>query len=105
MRQRIPVTIERVKRLWPPWVGARVFRRTIFVREGVPLTRKFLAHELCHVLQRERLGWRFLGAYLLGWAGAGFSYEMNPLEVEAREAERDPWFLAWADGLLAEKRG
>lgn len=100
MESRIPVTIEWVDKLWPNWVGARVSNRTIYVVRGTRLTAPFLAHELMHILQRERLGPWFLGAYLLGWVRVGFRYHYIPLEVEARKAMRDPVMLSWAEDLL-----
>jgi hypothetical protein len=72
------------------------------VRPGVPLSRRLLAHELCHVLQAERHAWPF--AYVWQWMQYGFSYYRMPFEVEAREAERDDAFLAWADSVLAGLR-
>lgn len=96
----IPVQIIKVPRLWPPWVSARVSNRTIYVTERTRLTTKLLAHELCHVIQRERLGAGFLFVYLLGWIEAGFVYKDNPLELEARDAEQDPFYLSWAERIL-----
>lgn len=98
--KRIPVEIVRVKKLFPNWVGARVSNRTIYVIEGLRLTEPYLAHELRHVQQRDRLGFWFLGAYLLGWVRVGFRYKHIPLEREARAAEKDPVMLAWAYDLL-----
>lgn len=97
---RVPVTLKWVDKLWPIWVGARVSNRTIYVAMGTYLTPALLAHELMHVLQRDRLGPWFLCAYLLGWMRAGFRYHLNPMEVEARKAERDPDMLSWAEDLL-----
>ena len=97
---RVPVTIEWVDKLWPNWVGSRVSNRAIYVVRGTNLAPAFLAHELMHVLQRERLGGWFLGAYLVGWVRAGFRYRLNPMEVEARKAMRDPVMLSWAEDLL-----
>jgi len=102
---RVPVVVERVARLWPSWVMARVSGRTIYWVERYPVTVRGLAHELAHVLQRERLGWRFLGAYLLGWARVGFRYHLNPLEVEAHAAERDPVMLTWAADVIEGRAG
>jgi hypothetical protein len=100
---RVPnVRIEFVDKLWPDWVAARVSNRTIYIVRGERVTRTFIAHELCHVMQRHRLSWRFLGAYLLGWARAGFKYRDNYLEVEARLAEWNPFYLKWADDIIEE---
>lgn len=100
---RVPVTIERVQKLWPPWVAARVSNRTIYVREDVHLTKRLLAHELRHIVQRDELGWAFLFAYLIAHARAGFSYQNNSMEIQARKAETDPVYLSWAEDLLARK--
>ena len=97
---RIPVIIERVDKLWPDWVGARVSNRTIYVRKGIILTPESLAHELRHIIQRHELGWRFLFAYITGYILSGFDYEDNWMEKEAREAEHDPEYLALARDLL-----
>ena len=99
---RVPVDVVRVPVLWPPRTLARVSNRTIYVVEGVRLTAPFLAHELAHILQRERLGWRFLFAYVWGWARAGFRYERNRMELEAELAARDPVMLTWADAVLRD---
>ena len=98
----MPVVIEWVDRLWPDWVGARVSNRTIYLVRGVRVTESFIAHELHHVLQRDRLQWRFLAAYLAGWARAGFRYAGNWMEIEANEAQRDPEMLAWARDVMRE---
>lgn len=100
--RRVPVTIEYVDKLWPDWVGARVSNRTIYVRKGITLTPKFLAHELRHIVQRNELGWRFLFAYLAHYALAGFNYAGSRMEQEARAAESDPAYLAWAHELLRD---
>ena len=100
---RVPVTIERVQKLWPPWVAARVSNRTIYVREDVHLTNRLLAHELRHIVQRDELGWGFLFAYVIAHVRAGFSYRRNSMEVQARAAEVDPVYLSWAEDVLAGK--
>ena len=92
----------RVKRLFPAWVGATISNNIIYVREDTLLTEELLAHELCHLGQRVRLGWRFLFVYLWQWASVGFRYYWIPLEVAARAAESDPYYLGWAREVLRE---
>lgn len=87
-----------VKRL--AFAGARIHNRKIYWREDIPLSVSGVAHELRHVWDRHRLGWRFLGWYLLGWLCAGLSYRGNRFEELAREAEDDPFFLAWAIDVI-----
>ena len=69
---------------------------------GVQLTEDLLAHELAHVLQ-----WRALGAGRFVWRYAGHllrhGYDQNPLEITARAAAQDRFFLAWARGILKSK--
>lgn len=98
--KRVPITIEFVDELWPDWVGARVQGRTIYWKKSIPLNEYNLAHELCHVTQRELFGWRFLFVYLIGFVRGGFTYKNNPLEVEAREASSDPFYLRWARDVI-----
>lgn len=99
-----PVTavVVRVERLFPPWVGATISNNIIYVRRDVTLSVHLLAHELCHLHQRQRLGWRFLFVYLWQWANVGFRYYWIPLEVAARAAESDPYYLGWAREVLRE---
>ena len=99
MPTRVPVTVKRVPFLIPPWVIAMVPKpRLIWVRQRVPLTERLLAHELCHVLQAERHSWPL--AYFVQWITTGFSYTRMPFEREARRAESEPFYLAWAANVL-----
>lgn len=43
-------------------------------------------HELVHWAQYKRSGTLgFYASYVYGWAGSGFSYEKNPMEIEANK--------------------
>lgn len=84
-----------------PAFAAITLGRTVYVRgwlrERPP---GLLAHELAHVAQFERMGWRgMLTAYGTLWLEYG--YQRHPLEHEAREAERAA--LAWWAARRAEK--
>jgi hypothetical protein len=74
------------------------------VRRGVGLTQQLLAHELAHVLQ-----WRTFGAlgFVCRYARHLITqgYMQNPLEIIARSAEEDDFYLRWAREILnsAEK--
>jgi hypothetical protein len=78
-------------------------RRTIVVARHVVLTERLLAHELVHVHQAERTLWPL--AYVAQWASTGFSYATMPYEREARVAERDSFYVAWARDLLGRADG
>ena len=95
--KRVPVTITRA---WvPPGFAAWVPKpRTIIVGHNVVLTQRLLAHELAHVLQAEEYRWP--SAYVWQWITTGFSYTRMPFEVEARAAEKNIWYLAWACDLM-----
>jgi hypothetical protein len=99
----VRVTIVRsvfVPRGFSAWVPRK---RTIVVAPRTVLSERLLAHELAHVRQAERTVWPL--AYVVQWAVSGFSYPTMPFEREAREAERDPFFLAWARDLLERDAG
>lgn len=52
--------------------------------------KRWLRHELAHIRQFRQYGWfRFLFLYLVEFIRKG--YYMNRFEVEAREAEQDPF--------------
>jgi len=100
--KRVPVTIKRRPMRFHPkrfvsWVPRQ---RTVVVRHGETLTRALLAHELRHVIQAEKHSWPL--AYLAQWVLTGFSYRDMPFEREARAAQTDPAYLAWADDLMQE---
>lgn len=61
--------------------------RTIIVLERYVGDKRLLRHEMAHAAQYERMGrWRFLLAYF--WYALRHGYDQNPLEIEARHAER-----------------
>jgi hypothetical protein len=75
----------------------------ILVKRGVPLTESLLAHELAHVLQWRDLGvWRFMYRYLSFFLRHG--YQAHPLELAARRAETDEFYLTWAREILHSKK-
>ena len=71
----------------PNWL-AITLGRDIFAWRA--MTAEELAHELAHVRQWERHGWRFPIAYLAASAKAKRAgrrwYHDNPFEAEARDA-------------------
>ncbi|MFZ2087912.1 MAG: hypothetical protein WAU47_05000 [Desulfobaccales bacterium] len=95
----IPVKIRAVPWLIPTWARAQTWWNLILVRRGVGLSKRLLAHELAHVLQWRSLGvWGFVGQYARHLLRHG--YEKNPLEIAARAAEKDEFYLAWAKEIL-----
>jgi hypothetical protein len=102
----IPVRIIFVPWLIPNWARAQTWWNVILVRQGVRLTTGLLAHELAHVLQ-----WRSFG--VLGFVCRyarhliTHGYLQNPLEILARLAEQDDFYLMWAREILdvREKSG
>ncbi len=95
----IPVKIIYVPWLIPAWARAQTWRNAVLVRRGVRLTTRLLAHELAHVLQWRTLGaWGFVCQYARHLLRYG--YEKNPLEIAARVAEQDEFYLAWARDIL-----
>lgn len=102
--KRVPVTL-RVSWFVPPWAGAWVpWRRAIIVRRREYVTPTLVAHELAHVLQAEaaaaRLPWPWALVYAWQWLVTGMRYSSMPFEVEARAAESEPFYRAWARDLL-----
>jgi hypothetical protein len=77
---------------WVPWPN------TILYRE--PFGAWELAHELGHVLQWQRLGWRFPFVYVWGMVRSRFSHAAHPLEVEAEQRIHD--LLPLAQQILRE---
>jgi hypothetical protein len=87
-----------------PGFGAITLGHTVYVR-GRLLERLpgLLAHEVAHVAQFERLGWRgMLALYGALWLEHG--YRAHPLEHEARDAERAA-LAQWAARRDADGRG
>ena len=96
---RVPVNLRRsglVPAGFAAWVPVR---RTVLIGRDVEVTERLMAHELKHVHQAERHAWP--GAYVWQWIRTGFSYTRMPFEVEARAAELDPFYRAWAADELA----
>jgi hypothetical protein len=95
---RVPVKLRR-SALVPTGFAAWVpLKRTVLVSPGAIATQRLIAHELAHVHQAERNAWP--AAYIWQWIRTGFSYHRMPFEVEARAAEREPFYLAWATDVL-----
>lgn len=73
----------------PNWLAITI-GRTVFAWRA--LTDDELEHELEHVRQWTRMGWRFpiayLAASLIARRGGGRWYRDNPFEVDARAAAR-----------------
>jgi len=97
---RVPVTIKRSRMRFMPqrfvaWVPRQ---RVIVVRTGARADRYLLAHELRHVMQAEGRPWPLV--YIAQWVRHAFRYDRMPFERQARRAESDPAYLAWADDLL-----
>jgi len=98
----VPVRICFVPWLIPTWARAQTWGQVILVRRGVELSLRLLAHELAHVLQ-----WRSLGVLGFMWRYARHfvrhGYENNPLEIAARLAEEDEFYLGWAQEILKSR--
>lgn len=74
---------------------AIVFGKTIHLhntsKESFLQNQRWLRHELAHIEQYSRYGFvRFLVLYV--WYSIKFGYYNNPLEVEAREKEKELHF-------------
>jgi hypothetical protein len=101
----LPVRIIFVPWLIPNWARAQTWWNVVLVRRGVRLTKRLLAHELTHVLQWRSLGvWGFMCRYARHLIT--HSYEHHPLEIVARLAEQDDFYLNWAQEILnSAKKG
>lgn len=61
--------------------------RTIIILSRYISNDRLKRHEMSHAAQYERMGrWRFLAVYC--WYALRHGYDQNPLEIEARQAER-----------------
>jgi hypothetical protein len=99
----LPIRIYFVPWLIPAWARAQAWWTVILVKRGVGLTERLLAHELAHVLQWRSLGvWGFLCRYARFFLRHG--YEAHPLEMAARRAETDEFFLNWARKILQSRK-
>jgi hypothetical protein len=95
----LPVKIIFVPWLIPNWARAQTWWNVVLVRRGVWLTKRLLAHELAHVLQWHSFGpWGFVCRYSRHLITTG--YRQNPLEIIARLAEQDDFYLDWAQEIL-----
>jgi hypothetical protein len=101
----IAVRIVSVAWLIPNWARAQTWGNVVLVKRGVRLTTQLLAHELAHVLQWRSLGvLGFVCRYARHLIGRG--YKEHPLEIAARLAEQDDFYLNWAQEILnSEKKG
>jgi hypothetical protein len=98
----LPVKIFWVPWLIPTWARAQTWWNVVLVRRGVQLTKRLLAHELAHVLQWRAFGpLGFVCRYARHLVAQG--YQQNPLEIIARLAEQDDFYLAWAEEVLAAR--
>ena len=96
---RVPVKLRR-SRLVPPGFAAWVpLKRTILIARGAEVSEELIAHECAHVRQAETAIWPL--AYVVQWLTTGMNYSTMPFEVEARRAESEPFYRAWARDLLA----
>jgi hypothetical protein len=94
------VRLIRLPFLLPRWAAAQVLLPgKVFVRSGVVVTRRLLAHELVHVEQLRRMGiLRFWWTYLILLLRHG--YREHPMELDAIVRSAEPRFLQWAERLL-----
>jgi len=98
----IPIRIFYVPWLLPNWARAQAWWNAILVKRGVRLTEALLAHELAHVLQWHALGvFGFMFQYASHFIRHG--YGGHPLEMAARLAEQDDYFLKWAQKILRSR--
>jgi hypothetical protein len=89
--------------VWPGAVAWVPNKHTILVLDDKWAKNvKLIAHELKHISQAKKLGPFFIPVYVLKWVLAGFSYKNHPMEIEAREAERNPHYLGWAREVIKQ---
>jgi hypothetical protein len=71
-----------------PQIAGITFGHAIFIRQG-QVSNRLISHELRHVHQYEASGsiGAFLATYLVQIASVG--YHQSPLEIDARQHERD----------------
>jgi hypothetical protein len=89
-RVHVVPRLRRVGRLLlPDWLAITIGRDIFAWR---PLTDPELRHELVHVGQWRRHGWRLAPRYVLaswqGWRSGSGWYAGNRFEIEARAAQR-----------------
>jgi hypothetical protein len=75
---------------------AIVLGRTIFLhgfdKNALIKDQRLLRHEVCHVLQWQRMGYFYFLVCYLSWS-IRYGYSQNPLEIEARQKEADETIL------------
>jgi hypothetical protein len=99
-----PIRLIIVPWLIPRWARAQVWGRVILIRRGAAVTEQLLAHELAHVLQWRLMGiLPFMFYYLKYFVRHG--YQNHPLERQARAAEEQDFYRAWARRMLSSSSG
>lgn len=74
---------------WLPIGGLVLSRRRIrFKRSRQEIPLYLVGHEMVHIAQAHRMGWRYLPAYLWGWIAAGFRHDHHRMEREADVGSR-----------------
>lgn len=75
---------------------AIVLGRTIFLhgldKNALMQDQRLLRHEVCHVIQWQRMGYFYFLFCYLSWSIRN-GYYQNPLEIEARQKEEDETIL------------
>jgi hypothetical protein len=99
--KKVPVKLKKGF-VFGDFIGWVPLPRTIIYKNGYTPNKRFVAHELCHVVQYEKYGWKFLPVYVWQWVTSGFSYMKIPMEMEARYMESDPEYLSWAEEVLRQ---
>jgi len=87
--------------VWPGAIAWVPNKRTILVRSPELATNiRLIAHELRHITDAKRLGWRWIPTYIWLWAKYDFNYHAHPMERAARLAEQDPNYIEWAKQVI-----
>lgn len=95
------VKVVKIKKFFGNFVAIVPFPETIFVVEEYAVVPEVMAHELVHVEQWRRYGFRYPLMYVQKWFQNGMRWTTNPMEVEA--VERTPEFLDDAKRLIKEQ--
>ena len=89
--------------VWPGAIAWVPNSHTILVRnQDYALNTRLIAHELKHIKQARQLGILYIPIYILQWITAGFSYHNHPMEIEARNAENEHYYIQWAKEIIKE---
>jgi len=102
---RYPVTLVAVERVSSGVLGPRNVAARTVAPDVIHVLREhqhhvgLVAHELRHIVQWNEHGPGYLIAYNAQVATHG--YHDAPYEVDARAAEMDPWYRAWARDVIA----